>query len=341
MSIIDTIEFLKSYENTVVNSEEFIQVNTLSDEILNIRETIEQNLVTNPSYSITGATYLQTIKGTIDKAIRNFSSYKAGQKLSTARVLLNSIIPEVNQLCNSHLDNIENFLEKLENNKFSNKNNVPELYQACQLLNSSRLNLKNYLKGLQDSILLLQQYELKDGELSLNLTFYPVSNNLELHIKISKMLFDIYIALCELTDTSTSKFPLILQSHFSGSDSISISGKSGLIEVLGGIIYSAGSFIKENYTESGEFEKLSKQFTETEKQLLVIESLEQKGFNVSKAKETLQKNLSIIAQALNDNLILQYKIKVDEKVIEIYPDKNKALPFVQKKITGNIIDAEG
>lgn len=341
MSILETIKFLKSYENTVVNSDEFVQVNNLSDEILKIRESIEQNLVSNGNYSINGVTYLQTIKGTIDKAIRNFSAYKAGQKLSTARVLLNSIIPEVNTLCNSHLDTIQDFLEKLENNKFANKNNISDLYQVCQLLISARFNLKNYLKGLEDSILLLQQYKIMDGEANLSLTFHPISNNLEFHIKVSKMIFDIYTALCDLTDTSITKFPLILQSHFSGSDSLTISGNSGLIKVLGDVIYSAGTFLKENYTNAGEFEKLSKQFEETEKQLLIIKSLEENGFNVSSTREVLQKNLSIIALALNENLILQYKIKIDEKEIEIIPEKDRALPFIQRKLPGKIIDEKG
>ncbi|PJZ79234.1 hypothetical protein [Leptospira meyeri] len=338
MSIFETIDTLNQFYDSILKSPEFDQVNLLADRILDVRENIESQLITNSTYTINSQNYINSVKNTIDASLSTFSSYKAGQRLSIAQNQITNFSEKIKTLCDNYLITIETFLDRLEKNKFSKSNNFNELYKVCQDIRKNKENIKNYKNGLEDSLLILRHYSIDENEQNISLAFYPTDDSLSLHIETAQMLVSIYECICEITNISTRQYPLKLQSHYSGSDNFILSGNPSVIDSLSKIILAGGEFFKENYTASGEFNKLSRQFTETENQLKIIENLKSIGIEINETKEILEKNLYLIACALNRNLINQYKVSVNEVEINIYPQNTKALPFTPKKLTGTLFD---
>ncbi|TGL90106.1 hypothetical protein EHQ68_01350 [Leptospira congkakensis] len=339
MTITETIEFLETFEREAINSSEFSQVRTLISDILHIRGQIEESLVSRQNYSVNYDSYRHSVNNAIDTAMKTFSPSKAGQRLAYSRQLVVTDLSEnIKESTSIYIDTLEKFLNQIEAKKLAGANNLPEIYQTCYDIKKSETTLLSYLSGLRDSISLINNFSLKTDEIASTFNFESNSESLQLHIETCNMLIVIYQNLCEIARISLIEYPLQLKSHYSGSDHLSLSGHPATIEILGKLLLNAGNYFSENYTNSGEFQKLSRQFEETDKQLKITQLLAENNIDVSETQEILKKNLHFIAAALNENLRNQYKISVNESTIQLYPEKRLMITYEPKKILGTLFD---
>lgn len=321
----------------ILESDAFSFLRHLSDSISAFKNQTEKSLLNDGNASIAGTSYSKNIKNQINGALAQASTYEMSRHIHQIEAKLEagtSVIPEnlVLQL-REYIASIVSFIRNIETYRFANANNIQEMYESIVNVELQ----KTYLLGYRGGVKLLQTHiidaaEVTEGNTNIELTFYSDENSFQAFTQLAIMIDAVYIEIGQILDKAPKSNALLVRMIHTGSFHFSLVGDQKILALFETILKNSGKYFYENYTKSGEFQKLSGNLADLITKLQLLAPLEALGINISEAKEQLEKSLTLIARAINENLRHQYKINVNSAEVLIYPPQAAALPKFEPKL---------
>ncbi|MBP6739718.1 MAG: hypothetical protein KA146_06990 [Leptospiraceae bacterium] len=344
MKIDKIITSIENFES-ILEKEEFNFIRILAEKLIEYKTSIEASLISNSSYTVSSSQFSGSVRNILNDALKSFSSVKIGGSLQNALNLIeadkDNLPIELVKLMETYHSQIISLLEEIDNFKFRDKlNSFQNIYSLGYQIHVSKMSIASYKTSLSNfKTLMSHQYEPKENERILEISFYSDNILLQAHALISAMLDIIYNELCSILNIPSNEYPLKIIIVHSGSDDFTLLGNSKVFSFLELVLSNSGKYFYENYTKDGEFKKLSAQFNDIANKLKIMKELELLGIDVSESNESLQKSLLYIARALEDNLRFQYKMEINGNEYKIIPDdKRPQIAYQPKQIEYKPLD---
>ena len=288
-------------------------LNTIASKIDDIAKLIPL-VASNDTSKLSNAA--QTIRNSISE-LKNNNSVLSPRTIFTQADSLRKTLANIKEstphdpdLISSGMQSIESFSNAYENYirnytvpqasalAFAAKDlitDVEKIIHSYELIKVS-LFKKQRKQGTKDiSIYLSDIYDVKDFANKLN------------------AISQIYEAVANLTNTSLTEHPLLIEHIESGSLWAKLAGYPEIIKFLIDCLQSGAAYVHRNFTTEGKLSTIPNKLDSLNSIIDPTKKLEELGVDTEETKEEIRKSAHTIGKALNQLLDAQYKIKINGK----------------------------